>query len=219
MSNSLTTQISKNLAFRFRIPCFRLDAKPKPGIELPEKYQLPSFGEFDRMPVFADLRMGWMADGIYLSVSVSGKKQAIRCREVDLLRSDGLQLWFDTRATHNVHRATKYCHWMMLMPTSSAEKQAEPVGRMIKINRAKEDSPSMNRGKLTVHAKITADGYRLSGHVPAACLFGWDPKEHRELGFNYAIVDSELGWQVLAIGAEFPVFEDPSLWQSLTLED
>lgn len=205
--------------FRFRIPCYRLEAKPKAGDELPEKYRLPAFGEFDKQPSFADLRLGWMPEGIYVSVSVTGKKQAIRCREVDLLRSDGLQLWFDTRATHNVHRATKYCHWMMMMPSGAGAKQSEPIGRMIKINRAKEDSPSMNRGKLSVQSQITSSGYRLSGHVPAACLFGWDTKEHRSLGFNYALVDLELGWQVLAIGAELPVLEDPSLWQTLTLED
>lgn len=217
MSNALTSQISKNLMFRYRIPCFRLTEKPSAGSELGETYRIPSFGEFDKLQSYADLRMGWLPDAIYLSLTVKGKQLPVRCREVDLLRSDGIQLWFDTRATHNVHRATKYCHWMMLMPTGGGAKQGEAVGRMIKINRSKEDSPSMNRGKLVVQGKIEKTGYRLTAQISSTCLFGWDSIEHRQIGFNYSVIDAELGWQVLAIGPEFPVLEDPSLWQTLML--
>jgi hypothetical protein len=108
---------------------------------------------------------------------------------------------------------------MILMPSGGGTNQAEPVGRMVKINRAKEDSPSMNRGKISVQSHSNQDGYRLTAQIPSTCIFGWDSKEHRHLGFNYAVVDLELGWQVLAIGSEFPIFEDPSLWQTLALED
>jgi hypothetical protein len=217
MSTALLSQISKNLMFRFRIPCRRLEKKPVSGEHLTEDYRIRTFGSFEGQKNYAELRMGWMKDGIYLSASVSGKKIPPRCRETDLLRSEGLQLWLDTRATHNVHRATKYCHWMMLMPTGAGTKQAQPVGRMIKINRSKEDSPAMNRGKLQVDAKLAIDGYQLFAYLPATCLFGWDVAEHRQLGFNFAFIDLELGWQTLAIGPEFPILEDPSLWQTLQL--
>jgi hypothetical protein len=219
MSNALISQISTNLMFRFRVPCYRLSVRPPSGKVLEERYRLAHFGSFEGQKAYSDLRMGWMPDGIYLSANVQGKKQPPRCREIDLLRSEGLQLWFDTRATHNVHRATKYCHWTMLMPTGGGAKQAEAAGRMIKINRSKEDSPAMNRGKIQVSSTITKNGYELFAHIPSACLFGWDPTEHRQLGFNYAFVDLELGWQTLSIGPEFPIQEDPSLWQTLVLVD
>jgi hypothetical protein len=218
MSNALISQISKNLLFRYRIPCAQIKKKPTGKFDLGNEYQIPSFGALEGQKEYATIQMGWMDDGLYVVANVEGKKQPLRCREVDLTRSDAVYLWLDTRATHNVHRATKYCHWMILMPTGSGAKQEQPVGRMIKINRCKEDSPAMNRAKLVVESSITKTGYKISAHIPSACLFGWDTKEHRNIGFNYAVSDHELGWQTLAVGIEFPMMEDPSLWQTLSLE-
>jgi hypothetical protein len=28
----------------------------------------------------------------------------------------------------------------------------------------------------------------------------------------YTVIDRELGWQTLALGPEYPVMDDPSLW-------
>ena len=42
-------------------------------------------------------------------------------------------------------------------------------------------------------------------------------QETDRLGFSYLIADRELGSQSLAIGPEFPVLEDPSLWGTLEL--
>ena len=57
----------------------------------------------------------------------------------------------------------------------------------------------------------------MSIHIPKMALGGWDPDEHPKLGFNYAVIDRELGDQTLAVGREFPISEDPSLWQTLEL--
>jgi hypothetical protein len=46
---------------------------------------------------------------------------------------------------------------------------------------------------------------------------GFDTEEHSRLGFSYAIVDRELGWQTFSVGPEFPIQEDPSLWGTLEL--
>jgi hypothetical protein len=42
--------------------------------------------------------------------------------------------------------------------------------------------------------------------------------EHPRLGFCYAVMDRELGWQTFTVGPEFPFAEDPSLWGTLELE-
>ena len=63
----------------------------------------------------------------------------------------------------------------------------------------------------------TADGYEMQCHIPADALTGFDPAEHPKVGFNYAIVDRELGWQTFSLGPEFPIGEDPSLWGTLEL--
>jgi hypothetical protein len=37
------------------------------------------------------------------------------------------------------------------------------------------------------------------------------------LGFSYAVMDRELGWQTFTVASEFPFDEDPSLWGTLEL--
>ena len=54
-------------------------------------------------------------------------------------------------------------------------------------------------------------------HIPAAVLNGWDPAEHRSIGFFIATLDREFGWQTLTLGSEMPFSEDPSLWCTLAL--
>ena len=199
MSNAIISQVSKNLLFRFRIYCHQLPDKPTGQFELPESFRLPAINEFEGQKSFADIRIGWRDEGIYVSVNVTGKKQSIWCRDTQLMESDGLQMWFDTRATHNVHRASKFCHWMMFLPTGGGPSNDRPIARMLKINRTKDDSPTINRAKLEVASKTSDNGYSLSVFVPGTGLHGWNAAEHRYIGFNYAIVDRELGWQTLAI--------------------
>ena len=90
---------------------------------------------------------------------------------------------------------------------------------MLKINRSRDDSPTINRFKIDVNSKITKQGYCLTAFIPGKTLHGWNTDDHQLIGFNYAVNDRELGWQTLAMGPELPIMEDPSLWQTLHLVD
>jgi len=219
MSNVITKQIPKNLLFRYRVPCRHIDLKATEKFELDESYRLKTFGVFEGQVSYADVRAAWNEAGLYFSVEVSTKDQALWCRENQLLESDGLQIWIDTRDTHNVHRATRFCHWFAVLPAGGGAKQAAPVISTLKINRSREDSPAINRAKLKAASSVKKGGYRLTTFIPSAALNGWDIDDHRQLGFNLAVMDRELGWQTLAIGPELPIAEDPSLWQTLHLVD
>lgn len=218
MNKAIKEAIPKNLMFRYRIPCHQVEGKKKP-IDLDEKYSVKGFGDFEDQAEFADFRIGWNDNGIYLTVNVTGKKQTLWCRETAILESDGIQIWVDTRDTHNVHRASKFCHWFVLMATGGGDVREKPFISTLKINRSREQSPSLNKGKSIVSSKISKTGYTVSAFIPAESLNGWNPAEHPRIGFNYAVVDRELGWQTLAIGPELPISEDPSLWQTLNLVD
>jgi len=216
MSKAIKDAIPKNLLFRYRLPC-REVAKPGPKpVNLPPEYRIEDLGQFESQASYADVRMGWSELGVYVSATITGKKQTLWCRETALLESDGLQLWIDTRDTHNVHRASKFCHWFVLMPTGHSGSD-EPFASTLKINRSRETSPAMNKGKIVISSKISKSGYSLSAFIPAASLHGWDAAQHQTLGFNYVVSDRELGVQSLALGSELPIDEDPSLWQSLSL--
>ena len=217
MSNSIVAQIPKNLLFRYRVPCRQFKGKFGGKFGLDESYRLPHFGSFERQRSFADVRVAWNEDGLFFDVRVTGKTQTLWCRQTELLESDGMQVWIDTRDTHNIHRASKFCHWFAWLPLGGGANDASPLNMMLKINRSSEDSPTINRHPVEILSETKKDGYRMRVFVSGKCLNGWDTADHQALGFNYAIQDREFGWQTLAVGPELPIREDPSLWQTIEL--
>ncbi len=217
MSNSIVSRISKNLMFRYRQPCHRTGGSWSNKLSLEEKHRIQCFGHFDDQDPYADVRVAWCDDGLLVTCAVTGKEKSLWCRSTQILESDSVQLWIDTRNTHNVHRATGFCHWIVLMPAGDGPRNDRPMSTMLKINRSKDDPPTMNRLPIPVAATRTKGGYTLRAHIPAACLHGWDPAEHRRIGFSVAVIDRELGWQTLGSGPEFPITEDPSLWHTIEL--
>jgi hypothetical protein len=216
MSNSTPVQIPRNLLFRYRFPLQELATPTRSTCELGEEHRIPSFGKFEGQVAYADWRGGWSEHGLNFSVEVKNKERSLWCKPNQLLESDSLQIWIDTRDTNNVHRATRYCHWFVAMPSGGSGK-TPGMGMMLKINRAKEDSPSINRAKMLVESQLHKDGYSMQLQIGKALLNGWDPAEHRLLGFQIASFDQEFGWQTFSVGNEMPFAEDPSLWGTAEL--
>ena len=206
--------------FRYRFPCPQIGKDEQAPVELPAGSTLPLLGDLNRNEPasFAEVRTAWSATGLYLTLKVKGKKQNVWCRNTQLLESDGIQVWLDTRDTHNVHRASRFCHWFLLLPAGEGSDRSKPIATMLKINRAREHSPSVNRFPVKVQCKLQKNGYTLSAFIPANALNGWSPDEYRKIGFNYLIQDRELGQQTLGVNSTYPIAEDPSLWSTLQLD-
>ena len=103
------------------------------------------------------------------------------------------------------------------LPAGSGRKLDEPVAVLLAINRAKESPREIEPGALQVRSRRLADGYFLEGFVAAEALTGFSPADQPALGFSYAAIDRELGWQTFSVGQELPFTEDPSLWGTLNL--
>lgn len=221
MNSSIVSEVSNNLLFRYRINCERFVGQDKSASELPVACRLPVFSELDRNhdQPFAELRLAWSPDGLYFWLNVKDKKQALWCRNTQLLESDGLQVWLDTRDTHNIHRASKFCHWIVMLPAGGRNEGKDPIASMLNINRAKEHSPTVNQMPIDISSSIQTGGYSLSAFVPGGTINGWNPEEHRLIGFHFVVCDRELGSQSLSVGLEYPVAEDPSLWSTLVLKN
>lgn len=205
--------------FQFAVPCrYRRTIWSAAGVKLEETHRIPSLGELDGQKPYADVRAAWNGTGLTFSVQVVGKKSSLWCRGTRLEESDGLHLWIDTRDTRNIHRASRYCHRFVFLPAGDGPQYQSPVAGWLPINRAKDNPKPVPSGSLQVRSLVQAGGYQLQAHVPASALTGFDPQEHPRLGFCYAVVDRELGWQIFNMGSEFPFAEDPSLWGSLVLE-
>lgn len=210
--------LSPAFLFRFALPCWQ--RQPVWGKELaplPERYAIRSFSEWEGRPPFADFRLAWSEEGLAFSLKVTGKKQPPWCRDSKIDDSDGLQLWFDTRNTQNIHRAGRYCHRFAFLPSGTGPRQDQPLAALLAINRARESPREIDRKALQVRSLVQHDGYLLLGYIPANTLTGFNPADHPALGFTYCVADRELGLQTFTVGTEFPFDEDPSVWGTLEL--
>lgn len=210
--------VSPRFIFRFSLPC-RHKARlwTAKGAGLNESYRLVGLGELEHPGRQPDFRAAWNEDGMVFSVLVEGKQQPPWCRDTRLGESDGVQIWIDTRNVQNVHRAGRFCHRLAFLPCGDDTKAADPVAAVLPINRARELHGPIHDGQLKVVSQILADGYRLDAFVPAEALTGFNPEDHPAIGFNYAVLDRELGDHTLSAGSPMPYREDPSLWATLEL--
>lgn len=210
--------IPPRFLFRFAFAVPRVAEIPRKSgrlLKLPDTCRLPNLGELDSLREFADVRLAWNDNGLALSVTVNGKSQ-IPVYDSDAV-ADGIHVWLDTRATQNVHRATKYCHRFSLLPRGGRHKAAAPLAVSIPLPRAREESVPPDASLIQLQAEVRQDGYELDAWLPAEVLFGFDPASHPRLGFHYVVRDRELGDQHLSTGSEFPYESDPSLWQTIEL--
>jgi cellulose/xylan binding protein with CBM9 domain len=206
------------MLFRFAAPCVRTEEKwTAAGLKLSEAHRLPCFAELGGTKPFADMRLAWNEQGIAVNVTVRGKEQPLWCRDSRIDDSDGVQIFIDTRNTQNIHRASRFCHRFAFLPIGAGRKLDEPLAVLLAINRAKESPREMETGALKMRCQRLQDGYAIEAFIPAAALTGYSPTDQPAIGFSYAVIDRELGWQTFTVGQEMPFLEDPSLWGTLEL--
>jgi len=204
--------------FRFAAPCLY---DPTLGVQAPTEldpeYRLPALGELEGQRSIGDVRAAWSESGLGFSVRLEGKKHPNWCRETKLEDSDSLQVWVDTRDTHNIHRASRFCHRFVFLPAGGGRNFEQPVADQLLVDRARENANPIRQGLLRVNCEKRVGGYVLSAFIPASGLTGFNPADHPRLGFTYFLFDRELGQQYFSLGSEFPFASDPSLWGTLEL--
>ncbi len=239
----MKTLIPNRLLFRFEFPLPYRAKPPKINGKLTgwsDAELLPALGEMDGEETFAPVWSCWNEDGIYIAAHVSGKRSAPRCDAKEFWKGDNLRLMLDMRDMRNIKRATKFCHHFYFLPTGGparskpgprkseprapatdpkrANSQHSPIAGLAPINRAKENPPPVESGSIRVASTVLTDGYKLEAHIPADCLNGFDPEQHRRIGFYYILEDRDLGRQSFTIGDDLPWHVDPSLWATAVLE-
>lgn len=197
---------------RYRDPVWKAD-----GSGLDEKHRLANLAELEGQTAWADVRAAWSEAGLAFRVGVRGKRQPVWCRASRVEDSDSVQFWIDTRDVHNVHRANRFCHRFIFLPSGGGRRLDQPIAETLSINRARELPQPVREGLLKAQCQLLADGYVLDLFIPAEAMTGFDPAEHPRLGFTYAVNDRELGEQAFSVGSPLPYPEDPSLWATLEL--
>jgi hypothetical protein len=184
-------------------------------VDLPDRCRIDNFAALDGARNFADLRLAWNETGLGVQLMVDGKKAPPTGDAERPRSSDGLSLWIDTRDSRTGHRASRTCHQFHLLPAAA---NGEPWFGQAKITRALADAPLCKAGDVPFRVERFQGGYRLEAFLTAGVLAGYDPEQFPRLGFYYAVRDAELGEEFLSVNADFPYWDDPSLWSTLELE-
>ena len=205
---------------RITYPCRYVKKMPRDDdhlLDLPAECRIDNFAAMDGEKNFAEVALAWNELGLGLQVEVKGKEQDPKGDLARARSSDGVTLWLDMRDARAGHRASRTCHQFHFLPTGGGPEHDEPAFVQTKINRALNDAPLCAPSSVPFQFHREKTGYRLEAFLPEAVLHGYDPEQHPRLGFYYAVRDSELGEQFLSVGADFPYWEDPSLWSVLEL--
>jgi hypothetical protein len=217
----MSTILPPPFLFRFALTAPLVPDVPResaPWLRLPDRCRLPAPASLGEDRVFATLRAGWNNDGLALSVDVAGKKFPPFCDPGDVVRSDGIRLWFDTRDMKSLHYGTRFCQHFCLMPQGGGDNGTDPIAVPLPVPRAREDAPLPDPEDILLWSNVGGTGYQLEAWFPASTLQGFDPASQPRLGFFYHLHDSELGDQYFTVGPPFPIASDPSLWGTLLLE-
>jgi hypothetical protein len=212
------TLLPARFLFRFSLPCLRRNPLwPTTRAGLEDKYRLANLAELEGRAAWADVRAAWSEAGLVMAVQVEAKRQPVWCRATRPEDSDGFHVWIDTRDVHSVHRAGRFCHRFIFLPTGGGRQLDEPLAALLPINRAREQPRPVHPERIQIRSQTCAGGYMLAAFLPAEVLTGFDPQEHPQLGFAYGVLDRELGEQTLTVGSPMLYQEDPSLWATLEL--
>lgn len=206
--------------FRWSFTARKLANLPRSSgrlLDLPDDCLLPSLSELEQRRDFATVKLAWNDGGLALSVEVKGRSERPQFVQGENQLPDGIGLWFDTRNTQTVHRATRFCHHFVLLPLGGGPKHTLPVVKALPVARAREDVALPDAALVRIQSEVSSTGYWVDVWFPAEVFSGFDPGTNDRIGFHYAIHDTELGNQNLAVGSEFPFESDPSLWQTVEL--
>ena len=211
--------LDPSLLVRLRLRAHKLDRVFSDRPEaLPDECILPCLSsELNGQAKFAQVRMGVGTNALFFQCDVQGKTQLPWCRESRLEDSDGLHVWIDTRNSREVQRATKFCHRYGFAPMGRGPKADLPFVGWATINRARENPPPPPDDQLAIRARVADGRYRLVAALHFNALSGLDLNDFPTIGFYFAVLDRELGWQSLALQPDLPVMDNPNLWAQMQL--
>lgn len=207
-----------DLQFRWTLPVPHVAKLPGSGkllASLPDSATLTIPRDLDH-PSPVHWQAAWNEQGIAVVADVTGSSNW-NCDPDRPLESDGIQVWIDTRDTHDIHRASRFCHLICAMPFGGGDSGREPNAVSVPIPRAKEDGKLAHSNHFLVTAEKSDSRYRLALWIPGQALNGFDPTAQPRIGFFAMLRDRELGTHPIALTSEFPFDGDPSLWLTLEL--
>lgn len=211
--------VPNRLLFRFEFP-IRYRKSPEIDGRLDDwsdEFLLPDFGAIDGEEPFGRIWTAWNETGLFLACRVEGRRSDFQCDPKRYWAGDNLRVMTDMRDTRDIKRASRYCQQFFLLPAGGGQDGKSPVAGGARIQRATEHGPVAPLGSIPIAGRRTTTEYTMEAHIPANLLAGFDPDEHRRIGFYSILEDVALGQQCLTVGDDLNWFIDPSTWATAVL--
>lgn len=206
--------------FRYAIPIRRLTHWPAQGSHrLPDDHRLPQLHERFATDSAIEWFAGWNDEGLAIGLSVRRSTTAnVPVNERGPVTGDHFQLWFDTRHSATVHRASRYCAHFVV----SAEQALRDTGRSTAVAshlilRAKDEHTKADVTDCRAFAGVHKQGYDVAVWLDRRALYGYEPSAHPQVGFFARMVDKRQGAHNFYASDLLPVESDPSMWCTLDL--
>ncbi len=206
--------VPNRLLFRFEAPLryrrsVRLDGHLS---DFDDSLLLPDLGRLEGRKAFGKVWLTWNETGLFVACRVEGRKSAFQCDPKRYWTGDNLRLMTDMRDTRDIKRASRYCQQFWFLPSGGGRDGRQSVAGAAPVHRATENAPLPEPGEILIAGAHRGSVYTMAAHIPAHVLAGFDPGEHRRIGFTYMLEDRDLGQQYLTVGDELNWFIDPSTW-------
>ncbi len=199
--------------FQVALDCHRLGSGDFPRIK-GKKFLLPETSVLCNRESFADVSMGWNADGLEIYVSVDKGFDQAFYPEVE--RGDSIEIFIDTRDVKTSGYNTRFCHHFFFLPESVEGHHAGELTHF----RTEDAHPLCDPSELRSKTNITSTSYTMYMWIPKEVLHGYEPEQFKRLGFSYRINRPRYESQHFSVKSdEFQLEQQPSLWASMQLID
>lgn len=215
MDDSLCLSLAPVDFFELRLPCRKVELQPLATLwqrlKRPD-YLLPNMSSLCHEEHFADVYVGWCAEGL-----VAGVESHVAHRSSSyptVTRGDSLELFVDTRDVKTSGYNTRFCHHFFALAEAVDGHKCGEITHF----RGEESHPWCSADDLHVKTGSHHDTHHIMLWIPAHCLVGYDPSAFGRLGLAYRV--NRHGGEpqhFSAVSAEFQVEQQPALWASLTL--
>lgn len=176
------------------------------------KYLLPDTSQLCGEKSFAEVAIGWCAEGLEIYIRVDSPFQKAVYPEVS--RGDSVELFIDTRDVKTSGFNTKFCHHFFFL----AEGVEGHFAGEITHFRTEDAHPLCDPSDLKLKVLNQKTSYDLNVFIPANALNGYDPEQFFRLGFAYRI--NRFGGEPQHFSVttnDYKIDQQPSLWSTLKL--
>lgn len=187
------------------------EAGAKPG-KLSRSFRLPDLSSLVAEENFADAYMGWNERGLFIFFDIHTSFN--HCAYPDFRKADSIELFIDTRDLKTNAFTHRFCHHFLILPQETDGVKSQEITKF----RMEESHPLCDPSELQMEVEFHKKSYEVSIHIPAHCLYGFDPKTFDRMGCTYRVNRYGNEPQHFVLSSDLYTIErQPQLWPSFQM--